>query len=456
MKRFFYLILITTLSLSTLIGCRKISGDDNVVDKEAKAFLNSAMTEYYYWYKEIPTTLAVTPTTTIFDYFDAMLVKKDRWSWMTTGKQWNESETGVYVSYGASIGQPVEYFNDYDLRVRYVHQGSPFDKIGVKRGWTLTHVGGVEVMTLIKNKTFNTEYGKPQNSFTFRDLEGKLSTYDVTATTISTRSYLKAQVFTSQDFKGLTSPVGYFNYLTFNANMLEDIDNAFTLFKNNGVKEVVLDLRYNGGGDSRATSLLANYLAPQSAEGKILVFRQHNDKHPELNKKSEVPIKRAANALNLSRLFVITGSGTASASEIIINGLQPFMEVISVGDTTYGKPNGMYAFPYPEGTEKDYYGKAEYVYLPICFYSVNSKGDGNYEDGIIPTKYSPDDLYTDWGTQEYLTKACLTYITSGSFPALPTRPKALKEETPGAPIFKGRIPLPEDAKGYGKDIVRLR
>lgn len=201
------------------------------------------------------------------------------------------------------------------------------------------------------------------------------------------------------------------------------------------------------GGDIRPMSLLANYLAPISAEGDVLTKKKHNDKKSNLDK-NDVVIKRMDNALDLSRIFVITGQGSASASEILINGLKPFFgkgNVIHVGDTTYGKPTGMYAFPYPEGLKDNYYSVSDYVFLPICFYTVNRDGEGDFEDGIVPSHYRSDDLYNDWGVEEDLIKACLTYITEGVFPELPkVKISQMRSQSERFKIYN-----PEDTPRYG-------
>ncbi len=160
------------------------------------------------------------------------------------------------------------------------------------------------------------------------------------------------------------------------------------LFQAANVKELILDLRYNGGGDAAATQLLSNYIAPASANGKIVARRKHNDKLSAYDSdvNTMTVVQRVSNSLDLNRLIILTSGGTASASEIIVNGFKPLMNVLQVGRTTYGKPNGMYVWFYPENEEL----YPDYVFLPIAFYSVNSLGEGDYENGIVPDQQRPD------------------------------------------------------------------
>ncbi len=432
----------------TLFSCSK--DDKPIIDPpqpvdplaSVKKYTFDIMTDIYYWYDQVPRNIYAPNVKTIFEYFDTLLVHQDRWSWMMTGEQYLSSETGVVKSYGISLGQPVDYFDDYSVRVRYVHPNSPMDNKGVKRGFKLTHLNGVSVTSLISDGTFNSVYARENNNFTFLDLENKEVSYDISAQVINTRSYLKKLVITPEDYPGLSHSVGYFNYLSFKAQMLDDISDAIQMFKDANIKELILDLRYNGGGDSRATSLLANLIAKESADGKILAKRSHNNKYKSLDADGQTIIERdASKSLSLDRIYILTTRGSASASEVILNGLKPLMNVVQVGSTTYGKPNGMYVMAYPEGN----YDNPSYVFLPTSFFTVNSEGYGDYANGLVPDHYRPDDLYHDFGLSDDWVQACLHHSVNGSFPALPAKPAL----TLGTEMLRKRVSLPEDSKSYG-------
>ena len=401
----------------------------DVQDIQAKNFLKKYMGLYYYWYKDIPS--GVKTSLPIEKYFDALLVPQDRWSWMTDAESYLYSESGVVVgTYGASLAQPIEFYDDYDIRIRYVYPGSPFDKLGVTRGWTLTHVAGTPVMNLIIDGIFNSTYYVSPQTFTFTDLEGKSHTFQnvSAAKTLNTRPALKTEIFTAEDFPGLDSPVGYFLYMGFESStdaqgkpMLDDISEPVAKFKAAGCKNIILDLRYNSGGSVDASDSLVNLLASSSANGKVYTQRKHNDILAKDYDQSTI-VRRSANSLDLDNLYIITGEGTASASEMVLNGLKPLMSVHHVGDTTYGKPNGMYVLMYP-GSNADYdnyergdFSKLEYVFLPICFYNKNGLGQDIPDTGIVPDNYIADDLYHDFGVSEKNIKACLYHIVNGSYP----------------------------------------
>ena len=384
---------------------------------------------YYFWYDDVVQKVSkysYDNFSTINEYFYATLFSEDRWSWMMTAEEYLSSESGEQTgTYGVSLGQAIEYYKDYDIRVRYIYPGSPFEQYGVKRGWTLTHLDSVPVMEYVASGKFSKAFYKENQLFTFKDTEGKYHTFNSSPLeSLSTRSSLKTEVFQPGDYPGLTEPVGYFLYMSFKAGFLSDIDSAFAVFKEAGVKKVILDLRYNGGGDGRASDLLVSYLAPDSADNKVYRRTIHNQLLSFLD--SNDTIHRKPNSLDLDDLYVICGDGSASASEVTINGLNPYLNVHMVGDTTYGKPNGMYVLLYP-GEDEDYerynaddYSKLKLVFLPIAFFSKNSLYESIPYKGFIPDNYRPDDLRHDFGVEEDNIKACLEKIVSGRFPDVPS------------------------------------
>ena len=400
---------------------------EKALSKAKKYFLNNCF-PYYYWHDEMDSTvksLNQSDYKNIYDLFEATLYPRDRWSWMADGSYYAQSETGEYQgTWGASLMQQIEYYDDYDIRVAYVYPGSPFDLSGVKRGWILTEVAGRPVMERLRDGSFYTEFYKSPQTFTFVENDSIPHTFTTSLASIETRSSLMSKVFTSDDFPGLTEPVGYFLYMSFKADdFLNDIHEAMALFKSKNVHKLILDLRYNGGGDSRASKLMMDYLAPKSANHKPYVHRSHNKQHADEDVIDS--ISRLPGSLDLNAIYVIGSDGTASASELVINGLRPYIDLTLVGDTTYGKPNGMYVFLYPSNPANMIkynagdYRTLEYVFLPICFFNKNGVGEIIPEDGFIPDNYRPDDLKHDFGVEEDNIKACLTKIVTGEFPDLP-------------------------------------
>ena len=411
-------------------------------------FIQDVMNEIYYWNETAPHPDYMNYDD-IYKFFESSLVKQDRWSWMTDGATFTAAETGVYTSYGVSLGQAIEYYKDKTVYVRYVYKDSPFDKAGVTRGWAIEKINGVAVKTLVTNGSFNTEFNKDGNTFTFKDTNGKEREIKINKSAIQATSVIASKVFDKTDYSWLSQPVGYINYLTFNQNMTNEVKEAVAKVKQSGAKHLILDLRYNGGGSLKVSALLASLIANKECDGKVLVQTKHNSKYSSWDKKKEstYKIERTPESLDLDDIYVISGKGTASASEIIINGLKPLMNVTQVGQTTYGKPNGMYVYFYPTRAKVP-----DYVFLPICFYSVNSLGKGDYDNGLAPDNYRADRPNADWHNDEIVV-ACLKKIANGSFPDLPkVSADAVDVRADDANVI---IQTDEMKKGYGRCTVTL-
>ena len=442
-------------ALLPLASCEKTTTTKNENTDElagTKKYLYSIMSSIYYWSDDIQSVTAG-DYTEMEDYFDALLSKKDRWSWMETGAEYNSSETGQYLAYGGRFCQPYEYYGDYDIYMGFVYEGSPLANQGVTRGWQLLKLNGTDVAELVKGGTFNSTLDNSSNTFTYKDLDGNTNTFTISKGEIQAKSVVKSAVYTNAEFAGLSAgqKVGYMFYVSFNSSMQNEITQTIKSFKDEGITDLIVDLRYNGGGDLSVCSNFADLLAPASADNKVFLKLKHNSKYSSYDElsSSKYIIARSTNSLNLSRVFFITGEGTASASESLMNGLKPFTEVKIVGDTTYGKPNGMYVYEYPENVSIP-----DYVFLPICFYCVNSNGGGYFDDGIVPDNYRFDDLYHDFGVKEDLISACLTYIATGSYPAAPSKKSGASGATKNGKSIGKKIRMPEDAEGYGLALLK--
>lgn len=475
------LLALLLVVMSLLVSCVDIEKEEfNLLDSEGneidmadvvsanRYYMKRYYEDYfpiYFWYDDVKQRVSKSNYNsylTIFEYFDATLYDDDRWSWILTGDEYRSIESGEMTgTLGISLGQAIEYYNDYDIRVRYIYPGSPLEKFGVSRGWVLTHLDSVSVVEYILANRFEQALLKTDQLFTFEDLQGRSHTFRASpVNTLSTRSSLKVDVFKPDDYPGLTEPVGYFLYMSFmQGKFLNDIKEAMAQFKSAGVKKVILDLRYNSGGDGEATDLMFDYLAPESADKKIYHRMVHNRTLSYLNKNDT--IHRNEGSLDLDALYVIGGEYTASASEVLINGLKPYLDLYLVGDTTYGKPNGMYVLYYPNSSEDrakykfDDFSSLKLVFLPIAFFNKNSEDAYIPYMGFVPDNYCPDDLYHDFGLEENNVKACLEHIVSGSFPPPPS-PYAGRTKASAA---DGWHVIDDDIIGnnplYGKTILPL-
>jgi hypothetical protein len=222
--------------------------------------------------------------------------------------------------------------------------------------------------------------------------------------------------------------VGYMGYTQFVTYSVTDLTRAVTSLAQQGASELVLDLRYNGGGDVATSRDLASLIAGARVAGQVFASLRFNDKHPEKNENYTFAAPPASIA-GLSRVFIITSGNTASASELVINGLKPFMDVVLVGETTFGKPYGFEPF--------DYCG---ITYNAVNFESVNALGVGGYTSGFAPNCPAPDDLDHALGdTQERRLKEALDYIATGRCSAQPPQAASLVKRAPPR-VFGETVP----------------
>jgi hypothetical protein len=190
-----------------------------------------------------------------------------------------------------------------------------------------------------------------------------------------------------------------------------------------------VDLRYNGGGYVSVAERLANYLAPSAANGNVMMTQRFNKTYEKYN---STDYFRKRGSLNLNRIFFIVSSGTASASELLVNSLKPYMDVVLLGASkTHGKPVGY--FPVPVGN---------WYVLPVSFFTVNKNGDGHYYNGMALNNQVADGLDKNWGDLEETSLAsAVKYITSGSFRVAETGKASTLEQQRSPAVVAGNQTL---------------
>ncbi|HEX8607877.1 MAG TPA: S41 family peptidase, partial [Pedobacter sp.] len=306
----------------------------------------------------------------------------DRWSFAMKQSEWNNISSGISVDFGFSVF----FLNANDLRVKFVERASPAGKAGIRRGWRITKINGStninandqSSLDMIINAVFNST----QASFTFLKPDGTSIDIPLTATTYQEQPVMLDSVYTINSKK-----VGYmvFNsFLVDTTQIYNEFSRVFNRFATQNVGDVIIDLRYNGGGYVSIQEKLANYLAPLSANGKLMSVQKYNDKYSQYNVSTNF---RKTGSLNLSRVFFIISSSTASASEMLINNLTPYIEVKMIGrNSTHGKPVGY--FPIPVG---------DWYIFPVSSKNTNASGAANYYNGFAPNAVVADAVDKDWG-----------------------------------------------------------
>lgn len=431
-----------------------------------KHFVRELFNDIYLWYKHVPDINPASFNSTQHAFYSliedanlaqSMEVQTDRFSFMITQEMYEAFFVdGESAEFGASWvlanNTAADNGKALSVRIAYVVAGSPAANAGLRRGDTLTQVGSrtLASATLINDKEaiistlYPSRTGQSLNLTYQRAGESTLRTATITSSVVAS-----VPVHHTSNFSTDSSNVGYLVYNSFVTERAStDLIAAMTEFRNQGIDELVLDLRYNSGGRVTYANQLASMIAGTSAtQGKIFAETQFNDKYRTQSPYgSEYPLKEyyvqedesgaALPSLNLSRVFVLTTGETCSASELVMNSLRGIdIEVIQIGGTTCGKP---YAFV---GIEN-----CEWVYFPVQSLEVNAKGFGDYTNGFsatgTPTEPDqikgcslPDDLDSPLGSEnEDLLATALHYIDEGNCNATSTLNNSFKP-TATAPTY---------------------
>jgi carboxyl-terminal processing protease len=371
---------------------------------DEKNWLRSWTNDLYLWFSEVPDK---DPAGFASDaaYFDVLKTtamtasgkSKDRFHFTYATATWEAlSQSGVQAGYGATFvivaGTPPR-----NVVVAYTESGSPaaIAPASLTRGAQILAVDGVDLVNASDQASVNTlnaglspQAAGESHTFSILDL-GASTPRTVTLTSADITETPVQNVHTIPTAGG--DVVGYVLFNDHIATAESGLVAAFTQLQSAGVRDLILDIRYNGGGYLDIASEIAYMIAgPTPTAGQTFELSQFNSKHPTVNPVTQTTIAplgfhtttqgfslaagQALPTLNLSRVFVITGAGTCSASESIINSLQGVnVQVIQIGSTTCGKPYGFYPAD-----------NCAVTYFSIQFEGINAKNFGDYPDGFTP------------------------------------------------------------------------
>ncbi len=374
---------------------------------DQRSWLRSYMADQYYWYDHLGGGNAA--AVDMDGYFKSLLYPGvDRYSYTESTAEFNQFFTdGTFVGYGYSLAwadaaQTV-------LKVRQVEPRSPVGLAGLKRGETIVSIDGYGAAQIAAGTPGRVSTAGIARSFVVRDAAGVQRNFNANSAVYPYVSVPVSTVLT-QTVAGVPVKVGYLVYQQFVNGSAGELASAFNAFAAAGVRELVLDLRYNGGGSVAVARNLASMIGGSSINGQTFMQARFNVRHPENNfsfvfTSSSLTLP-AAPLEGLSRVFIIGAEGTASASELVINGLKPYKRVVLIGATTYGKPYGF--------QPRDACGT---TYNAVNFESFNALGQGGYSNGITPDCSVADDLNHQLGdAAEGRLAAALNYIQTGVCP----------------------------------------
>ncbi len=404
MKNLNKIFLLFLLVIITITSCKKDDSVDPVI-KAVNQGIYDLMKEVYLWNDHLPASVDPSAYATPNELMDALRYKVyDRWSTVLTRDEYNQYFVqGEMIGHGFMLGLDA----NNKIRIAFVYRNNQAYDLGVRRGWIITKINGTDATPSNAFDLLGPLTSGRLNTITFIKNDGTTADLTLTKSVIAITPVVHYEVINQGN-----SRIGYMVFQDFIDTAKVELDEAFNSFISAGINEMIVDLRYNGGGSVGVAEYLAGWLIGKGHGNQPFVNFRHNANLQNMDTTLNVPGN--ANGLALDRIFFIGTRYTASASELLINGVKPYITSdIIAGDTTHGKPVGMYAFPFTN---------YDYVVLPVSFKYTNANDEGDFYEGIPPSLLAVDDLTRDFGDpQEESLKTILDYINTGSVQLKSTR-----------------------------------
>jgi carboxyl-terminal processing protease len=386
-------------------------------------WIQNVMDQVYFWLDDMrkPISKESDPE----GYFESLLFRPtDRFSAIFPDYQeLMNSLQGVSLEAGYEIllARESQSNNNVIAFVTYTKKGSPAELAGLLRGDRIERING-ERMTLDNYQSLLRKRSENHSVSAFRFNPDNNSYQALQEINLSVVEIAEDPNFLDSIYVIDNEKIGYVVYHFFapgttqNPTIYNDkMDRIFEKFKAEGINHLILDFRYNGGGFVSSAINLGSLIAPNVKEQDVFSKRLFNNFLMGFNDFKNVETKFVTKAENLgtslrgNRIYVITSGRTASASELIINGLKPYMDVFLVGDITVGKNVGSIPLE-DEDNPNNKYG-----ILPIVFKDANKNGESEFSNGFIPNIQARElinqgRLLPFGDTEELLLKLTLDHI----------------------------------------------
>lgn len=412
--------LLALLAAAALAACGggsdgRVPGDDACAIPAQNAAVYEIMQQYYLWYEELPD---LDPRE--FDSPEALLEALrfrpiDRFSFITT-KAEEDALFGAsqFVGFGfrTVVGAGTVQLAD-------VFEGGPGATAGLVRGSRILAVDGVPIADVLAAPGgFSGALGPAEIGYEvtlqFENPDGAEFVEIIAKDVVTIPPVTATRVFVVNG-----RPTGYLVLRNFVVPGIAALDEAFAELRAAGVTQLIVDLRYNGGGLISVLEHFADLLGSRIAPGAVFASYEFNDKNSELDETFLFRSTPLPSALALERLVFITTPATASASEMLVNGMPPYVSAATVGGATFGKPVGQLGFEFCEN-----------VLRPVSFRTANSLGEGDFFDGIPADCPAGDTLDAAFGLPgEASFDTAVSWLEQGFCPPVAAAPMALRSAT---------------------------
>ncbi|RLA74260.1 MAG: hypothetical protein DRG30_05520 [Epsilonproteobacteria bacterium] len=357
-------------------------------DENEKSYLYNLFQTEYYWNDKVSDSFDYTPYTEPQPMIDDLKYSAlDRWSFALTRQEYDNMATQQTSGFGFS--------SDVDFTVYMTNIGSPAESAGLLRGDRITEINGQPITNALlaqasQNINQSTDFTLDRQGFPV-------------ALSITSQHYSFSVISYSTVQSPAGSSVGYLRFDEFTENATFELEEAFTFFKTQNINKLVVDLRYNPGGSINTASIFLDKLGG-SLNGKVQFSMFWN---PQSSSQNEtLYFDTDSNSMTPMKLVFLTTGNSASASELAINTMKPYLgnNVAIVGETTHGKPVGMAGRT-----------NGSYIYFLINFMVENSIGFYDYFNGLPPDCAVSDTDYTHalGDPAEALLHEALYYIDNG-------------------------------------------
>jgi carboxyl-terminal processing protease len=400
MRRILSSIVFTLASLCPWVAYAQ-QGPVNCSTTSQNTWVREQLNTYYYWYQHLPSNVSPADFNSPEAYLEAVRFRPidNSYSYITTAAA-NDAFYSDSQFIGFGFGQQT---TTTEIRVLQVYDASPALEAGLSRGDRITHVNGQSVESMVSNGTIGNAFGPTEIGVAAEIRFVKPAGEEQSARMVKRLVTIPTVSLTHVvDVDG--RKVGYLFFRNFVRPSAAALNDAFAALKAAGATELVLDLRYNGGGLVDIAVQLASLIGGARTSGQVMINWVHNDRIGPIANRVTRYNETPEQTLNLERLVVITTRSSASASELIINSLRPYMPVAVIGDTTYGKPVGQYSLNF-----------CEKVLVPVAFSLKNVNDEGDFFDGIAPTCTAADDITHQLGDPAEASYAeALTFLRTGA------------------------------------------
>ena len=445
-------IFLFIITLFLLNSCKKendsvlrIDSDDNAINLDGELqisdFVWQGLNYYYYWQENVAKLSDsllndsekyiefINKNSAPKEFFESLKHPDDRFSWIQEDYQELDNFLkGVFSSNGVEF-QLICYSSCDQVIgiVKYILEDSDASEKNIKRGDYFYGVDGIN----LTSKNWQELLDGDNLSYTLNmatiENDGTLKPNDINVELIKEENFESNPIQIEKIISLNSNKIGYLMYNQFVGNKTSLVNDAFGEFKNEGITDLILDLRYNSGGSIATCTAIASMITGQF-EGKVFskqnwnskLTEYWNDKNPEgLNDRFDDKFddSKQINSLNLEKVYIITTSESASASELLINGLKPYIDVIHIGEITSGKNVGsitVYDYIDNDGTKNPYH---KYAMQPIVLKMANSDGFADYADRLTPDIEQEEDLFnlgTIGDPKEALVSIAINIITGSA------------------------------------------